>query len=98
MLAWIMLAITAVLSLIVVFMVEGMFKREAPFGVAAEYVIGLIGGVGFAALDYFILIPGLIGKAPEWFRLAGALLEGVACAWLFLWIIRQIVRSPMKET
>lgn len=98
MLVWIMLGATALLSLLLVWIVEGMFKREAPFGAAADYIIGMIGGVGVAALDYFVFIPGLIGsEVAEWFRLAGSLAEGTVSAWLILWILRQIVRAPVKE-
>jgi hypothetical protein len=99
MLIGIMLAVTGLLSLIVVWLTEGLFKREAPFGEAAEYVIGLIAGVGVAALDYFVFIPGILGAdTAEWFRIGGSMLEGTASAWIALWIIRQIARPPMRET
>ncbi len=93
----IMLAVTGLLSLILIWIVEGAFKRKAPFGEAADYVIGLVFGVGIAALDYFVFIPAILGTAPEWFRLAGSASEGTTGAWLILWIIRQIARPPLKD-
>ena len=69
---------TGLLSLLLIVIVEGMFKREAPFGEAADYVIGVIGGVGFAALDYFVIIP-IFFKA-KWLIMAGAISEGVFAA------------------
>ena len=94
MLAGITLGVAGILSLIVVCIFEGMFKREAPFGEMADYIIGLISGVGIAALDYFIFIP--IFFDTEWLRILGSILEGAFGAWLVLWLIRQIARPPLR--
>lgn len=96
MITGVMFAVAALISLIVIWVTEGMFKREAPFGVAADYVIGLIAGVGVAALDYYVFVPMFFTNAAEWLRLVAAITEGPFCAWLILWIIRQIARPPLK--
>lgn len=98
MVAIIMLIATGVLSLIVVWIVEGLFKRESPWGTAVDYLIGVVGGVGFAALDYFFLIPVFLGSnVAEWLRAGGSLLEGTGTAWLVLWIVRQATQPPLKR-
>jgi hypothetical protein len=87
----------AVISLLVIWIVEPMFKREAPFGIPVDYVIGLLAGIGFAALDYYVLVDLVIGAGvKEWMRLGAALMEGPGAAWLALWIVRQITRPPFK--
>ncbi len=88
------LVVAGLLSLIVVWLVEGLFKREAPFGEAADYIIGLIFGVVVAALDYYWIIPYFFKQ--EWVRIAGAISEGAIGAWLILWLIRQVKRPPLK--
>ena len=95
-LAAITLGAAGLLSLALIWIVEGLFKRQAPFGEAVDYLIGLIVGVGVAALDYFVLIPLFFKK--QWIIAAGAVAEGVIAAWFILWIIRLIVRPPFKTT
>lgn len=98
MLEAIILGLSAILSLILIWMVQGMFKKEPPFGAAADYIIGLIAGVGVTALDYWVFIPWIFGSgAATWLRAGVALLEGVGCAWLILWIIRQVA-GPKKKS
>jgi hypothetical protein len=93
----IVLAGAGLLSLIVVWFVEGLFKRVAPFGDAADYLIGLVAGVGVAALDYWFLIPMFLGQdVAGWLRVGGSILEGAVAAWFILWVIRLAVRPPMK--
>ena len=88
------LVASGLLSLLLIVIVEGMFKREAPFGEVADYVIAVIAGVGVAALDYFVIIP-IFFKA-KWIIMASSVAEGVFCAWLVPWLIRQLARAPIK--
>lgn len=89
------LGLAGLLGLIVVWIVEGLFKRQPPFGEALDYLIGLISAVGIAALDYYLLIPAFFPNT-RWMWVAGAISEGAFGAWLVLWIIRQAVRPPLK--
>ncbi len=89
------LGMAGLLGLIVVWIVEGMFKRQPPFGEAADYLIGLVSAVGIAALDYYFLIPAFFPNT-HWMWVAGAISEGAFGAWLVLWIIRQAARPPFK--
>jgi hypothetical protein len=95
--AAVVLGVAGILSLIVVLVAEGLFKREAPFGKVADYVIGLIAGVGWGALDYFVLVQAILGPdTAEWVRISAAVIEGPLVAWLVLWALRQIIRPPAK--
>jgi hypothetical protein len=97
MLAIVSLGVAGLLSLIVVSVAEGLFKREAPFGNMADYVIGVIVGVGWGALDYFVLVQAFLGAdTAEWLRVSAAIFEGPIMAWIVLWALRQILRPPMK--
>ncbi len=99
MLQVILFVVVGLLSLIVVWVCEGLFKRRPPFGELADYVIGLLAGLGWAALDYYVLVTAMLGpNAAMWLRVGAALIEGPALAWLILWALRQIVRSPVKDT
>lgn len=95
MLVGVMLALTGLLSLLMVWIVQGVARRPAPWGEAAEYLIGLLAGVGVAALDYTVMFPAFFRQPPPgWMALGGSALEGVVAAWLVVWALRQIVRRP----
>lgn len=95
MLVGMMLALTGLLSLLVVWIVQGASQRAAPLGEAAEYLIGLLAGVGVAALDYYVMFPAFFRQPPPgWMVLGGSALEGVVFAWLVVWALRQLARRP----
>jgi hypothetical protein len=93
------MVLSGVLGVIVTWIVEGMFRREPPFGEAADYVIGFLAAIGWFALDYYVLVPAFFGAdAAEWLKLAAGLVEGPVASWLVLWALRQALQSPLKST
>jgi len=95
--AIITLITAGVLSLLVVWIVEGLFKKEPPFGMAVEFIAGLFAGLLVAALDYWVFVPWVFGAdSKEWVRMLAAVAEGSASAWLILWILRQVKSSRLK--
>jgi uncharacterized membrane protein YeaQ/YmgE (transglycosylase-associated protein family) len=95
MIAAITLGLAGLLGLIVIWIVEGLFKRQPPFGEVVDYLIGLISAVGIAAIDYYLAIPAFFPNT-RWMWVVGAISEGAIGAWLVLWIIRLAVRPPFK--
>jgi hypothetical protein len=93
------LVLSGVIGVIVTWIVEGMFRREPPFGEAAEYIIGFLAAVGWFALDYYVLVPAFFGaNAAEWLKLSAGLIEGPVASWLVLWALRQALQTPLKRT
>jgi hypothetical protein len=98
MITTIALVLAGVLGAIVTWIVEGLFRREPPFGEAADYIIGFLASAGGFALDYYVLVPAFFGaNAAEWLKLSAGLIEGPIFGWLVLWALRQALQTPLKS-
>ncbi|HEC23745.1 MAG TPA: hypothetical protein ENI95_12605 [Chloroflexi bacterium] len=98
MIVWITFGIAGLLGVIAAWLVEGLFRRKAPLGPVADYVIGLLASVGWGALDYYVLVPVFFGAdAAQWLRAGAAIVEGPIAAVVVLWALRQVMRAPFKD-
>lgn len=91
-----MIAVYIILGLVITLLLQNWFKRPAPFGVTADYIIGVAAALVVGLLDYLVFIP-LVGlEAPLW-RMLGSAAEAPFGSWLILWVIRQIKGTPPSE-
>ena len=69
-----------------------IFKKPAPFGMAAEYIVCVVTSIGVGLLDWLVFLPMFNITGPLAF--VGSLVEPFFSAWIVLWILRQVKQSP----
>lgn len=91
----ILIVVWVALGLIATLLLQGWFKRPAPFGVLVDYVIGVIACLAVGLLDFLVFMPAF-GFERTWIRALGSSIEAPFGTWLVLWALRQLKGAPVE--
>jgi uncharacterized membrane protein YeaQ/YmgE (transglycosylase-associated protein family) len=88
----ILVVLWVILGLVAAALAPRIFKKPAPFGLTAEYVICVVTALAVGLLDWLVFLPMFNITGPLAF--VGALVEPFLSAWLVIWILRQVKQTP----
>ena len=87
----ILVVLWVILGVVAAALAPRIFKKPAPFGTTAEYIICVVTAIVVGLLDWLVFLPMFNITGPLAF--VGSLVEPFLSAWLVIWILRQVRRG-----